>query len=137
MKYFQQFDLACYEIDEYFQVSGSCMSCLVSCLCMDHSINFVSKAGQSRTVMVKSFKITPLVLDSRAFFRLTPFHVDFIDYMEYDIDVKDLTKLLALVLHQLPSLIILLLMLLPFQKMTQVFFLLLISRCERQSKREK
>ena len=60
---------------------------------MDHHIILVLKVGQSKTDRDKSFKTAQLVWDSRASFRLTTFCADFIDYVEYDIDVKDISKL--------------------------------------------
>ena len=43
--------------------------------------------------MLKSFKTTPLVWDSGASFRLNPYCADFIDNMECDIDIKDISNL--------------------------------------------
>ena len=61
--------------------------------CMNHLIHLLLKAGMSRTDMVKSFKTTPLVCDSRVYFGLAPFCADLMDYVEYDFDVKDILKL--------------------------------------------
>ena len=49
---------------------------------MDHHINLVLKAVWSGNDVVKSFKTTPQVGDSGAFFGLTPFHADLIDNVE-------------------------------------------------------
>ena len=42
--------------------------------------------------MLKSFKTGPLVWHSGASFGLPPFHADFVDCMECDIAVKDISK---------------------------------------------
>ena len=61
--------------------------------CMNYHIHLPLKAGKSRTDVLKTFKTSPLVWDSVDSFGLTPFHADFIDYVKYDIDVKDIPKL--------------------------------------------
>ena len=60
---------------------------------MDHHINLVLKAAQSRTDIVKSFNTIPLVWDLGASVGLTPCHASFFGYVECDIDVKDIFKL--------------------------------------------
>ena len=51
------------------------------------------KVGKSKTDVLKSFKTTPVAWDSGASFGLTPYCADVIDYVEFDIDVKDTSKL--------------------------------------------
>ena len=60
---------------------------------MNHHIHLLLNAGKSRTNVLTSFKTTQLVWDSEASFGLTFFLADSIDYVECDIDVKDISKL--------------------------------------------
>ena len=60
--------------------------------CLNNDIHLLLKAGKSKTNVLKSFKTTPLVWDSRASFGLTPHYAYFIDYVDCDIDVKDISK---------------------------------------------
>ena len=60
---------------------------------MNHHIHLFLKAGQSRMDMVKFFKTTLLLWDFRASFGLTPICANFIDYVECDVDVKDVSNL--------------------------------------------
>ena len=60
---------------------------------MNNHIHLLLKACKSKIDVLKSFETTQLVWDSGASFELTPYHADFIDYVECDIDVKDISKL--------------------------------------------
>ena len=57
---------------------------------MDQHINLVLKGVQSRTDIVKSFKTSYHWFGTQ---ELLAFHADFIDFVECDIDVKDISKL--------------------------------------------
>ena len=61
--------------------------------CMNHHIHLLLEAGKSSSNMLKSVRTKPLVWDSTASFRLTPYCSDFIDCVECDIDVKDISML--------------------------------------------
>ena len=61
--------------------------------CMNQHIHLFLKASKSRANVLKLLKTTLLVRDFGASFELTPFHAEFIDYVECDIDFKDISKL--------------------------------------------
>ena len=56
--------------------------------CMNH---LLLKASKSRMDVLKSFKASPLVWEFGASFGLIPFHADYIDYVECDIDIQDIS----------------------------------------------
>ncbi len=59
-----------------------------------HQLNAICSTFEA-TINVKtsdSFKITMLIWDTRASFDLTPFCQDFIDYVQVEMPVKDVTK---------------------------------------------
>ena len=65
--------------------------------CMNHHIVLVLKAHQSITHLAKSFKIHHWFVNLDIF-RLTPFHADFVDYVECNIDGEDVPKLKKLLI---------------------------------------
>ena len=76
-------------------------------ICIDHHINLVLKAAQSRTDMVKSSNITQIAWCIRASLGLTHCYADLIGYVECGIDAIDifkLNKVIGSVLHNMRSL---------------------------------
>ena len=93
----------CYEIVEFFQVSGSYKSSSVCFSCMNHHIHLFFKSGQSRADMLKTFKTVLLVwdfgvlLDWYLFMQIT---LTMLNVTLISNTFTSLTKLLALVQHQ-------------------------------------
>ena len=93
-KFCQQSDfLALMRLSNTFKSQDHIQAAIQAVSCMNHCIQLVLNAGESRTDMVQSFKTTLLVRDSIASFGLIPFCADVIHYVECDIDVKHIFKL--------------------------------------------